>query len=63
MHRGTWLSFVRPTGFRYLFVIYGFSVAETEKVEVAFLLGRAPDTRPFGTFLTLAVKNRAQSGP
>jgi hypothetical protein len=29
---------------RYLFVICGFSLAETEKANVAFLLGRAPET-------------------
>ena len=28
-------------GIRYLFVIYGFSVAETEKRQSRFLLGRA----------------------
>ena len=31
-----------PTGVRYLFVIYGFSVAETENLGSQFLLGRAP---------------------
>ena len=30
-------------GVRYLFVICGFSIAETEKGRSAFLLGRAPE--------------------
>jgi hypothetical protein len=28
---------------RYLFVIYGFSIAETENLGTRFLLGRAPE--------------------
>jgi hypothetical protein len=30
-------------GLRYLFVTYGFSLAETENLERPFLLGRAPE--------------------
>ena len=30
---------------RYLFVIYAFSLAETEKLGLAFLLGRALEAR------------------
>jgi hypothetical protein len=39
-------------GFRYPFVIYGFSLAETENLGRPFLLGRALEIERFGTFLT-----------
>jgi len=34
---------IGPYGLRYLFVTYGFSLAETENLERPFLLGRAPE--------------------
>jgi hypothetical protein len=47
IHIGPIIMILSPTrslgayGVRYLFVIYGFSLAETENVEITFLLGRA----------------------
>lgn len=40
-------------GVRYLFVIYGFSVAETANLDRRFPLERAPETEGVRTLLTL----------
>src|SRR5262249_23268016 len=41
-----------PTGFPYLFVIYGFSIAETDNLGTLILLGRAPEANQLEPFLT-----------